>query len=201
MGIGRWPPRHPGRTKSVDAVDAVDAVDEPAPRVLALEAPRIVHESPGCVMATWKNISIAVWATQATVPLVSEFASLSAELARVWPGKLSTVHLIVNDAPLPVGDARAQLSNLTTQYQHRLVCALTILSGSGFWSSAMRGFITSLHWLKPPQYKALICKSIEEGAAWLPLLHTGETGVYLDSRGLTSVLESLLRRVEPSSKH
>lgn len=190
MGTARLPPSRVGGNRSLDSLA------EPAERVLVLGAPRIVFQSPGCVMAVWKNISIGVWATQATVPLVREFTALSAELARTWPGKLSTIHLVVNDAPLPVGDARAQLGNLTTQYQDRLVCALTVLSGSGFWSSAMRGFITSLHWLKQPKYKALICKSTEEGAAWLPMLHSRETGVYLDSGGLQRMLDGLLSRIE-----
>jgi hypothetical protein len=148
-------------------------------------------------MATWKNISIVVWGTQGTVALVHQFAGLSAELARAWPGKLSTIHLIVNDAPLPAGDARAQLAALTKQYQDRLVCALTVLAGTGFWSSAMRGFITSLHWLTQPRYKALVCKTTEEGAAWLPILHTRETGVYLERVGLKRMLDELLERLPP----
>ena len=193
MGIGRLPPAHARR------IGSPAELHEPTERIVALDEPRVVHQSPGCIMATWKNISIGVWGTQATVPLVREFANLSADLARAWPGKLSTIHIIVNDAPLPVGDARVQLSGLTTQYQDRLACALTVLSGSGFWSSAMRGFITGLHWLKQPKYKALICKSTEEGAAWLPMLHTRETGVYLDSSGLKRLLDNLLSRIEPVS--
>jgi hypothetical protein len=166
------------------------------PPALPLPEPaRVYFTSPGCVMATWNNISFAIWGTQATLPLVERFTMLSNELVRQHP-RLSSVHVILDEAPLPAGEARTKLTKLSERFEPNLACVLTVISGSGFWNSAMRGFITSLHWIVSPRYKVLTCGTVKEGAAWFAPLHSEHTGVAIDGAGLEHLVVQLLTRLE-----
>lgn len=168
-----------------------------APASTPLEPAHLYFTAPGCVMATWNNISLVIWGTQATLPLVERLTALSNELVRQHP-RLSSVHVILDQAPLPSGEARAKLTKLTERFDPNLACVLTVILGSGFWNSAMRGFITGLHWIVSPRYKVLTCGTVKEGATWFAPLHTEHTGLAVDSAQLEQVIEQLLGRLERS---
>ncbi|MET0389731.1 MAG: hypothetical protein ABW321_27410 [Polyangiales bacterium] len=159
----------------------------------APEPPTIAFEADGCVMAGWRNVTIAVWGTQGTMVLVSELTELARRQARQYP-RISSVHLVVNQAPLPTSDARAELQNLTAQYDARLVALVTMIEGTGFWASAMRSFITGMHVLERRSYKIKTCSTPHEVGQWLAGPHSADSGVEVSSEQLERVLLDLLAR-------
>jgi hypothetical protein len=155
----------------------------------------VVFEAEGCVMAAWKNVAIVVWATQATLELSQRLEVASAELIRAYPQGISSVHVIADKTPLPGADARNHLREITERYAANLACVGTVIDGDGFWASAMRSFLTSLHWLSRRPFKAHYASSIPELAEWLPTHHALQTGVVIQRAELTAVMLELSKRV------
>lgn len=155
-------------------------------------ATRIAHESDGCVIAVWQDISIGIWGKSATLPLVLELEKVRELISSQYP-RTSSIHVLVNDAGLPQPDARKKLEEITAKSEARLIGVATVVSGDGFRVSALRGFLTGLHWLKRRPYGARICGSIREGASWLAPLHS-EKSVAIDERALERLLLQLCDR-------
>lgn len=158
--------------------------------------PWIGFEASGIVMGFWKNISFALWAKQGTVELIGELARVSYEYRERNPGaKVSSVHLILNQAGMPDGDTRSALTNLSEEYIDTLTYVGTMIEGTGFWASAMRGLVTSLLLVSPRRaYKTHICATTHELANWLADPHVRATGVPIDAGEFEAVLNGLLAR-------
>jgi hypothetical protein len=160
------------------------------------QAPHTIFYDDGrCVMATYKNVSVFVWGTQATLALAEHVASVAEQLRRSYPGGNSTVHVILKDVGLPEPDVRAKLRALTERYAYKLACNAAVIEGGGFWASAMRGLITSFHWLQGRRFKSRTCGTLEEVAAWMPEPHLEMTSVEIDPAELLTALRSLRQRI------
>jgi hypothetical protein len=153
--------------------------------------PTIAFAADGCVIGHWRNLSIAVWATQATVPLVSEFAKV-AELLYATHALTSTVHLIINDAPVPGADARAMFDALTKRFLGKVLCSVTVIESSGFLASAMRSFLTGLLLVARPNYKSKVAANIHEAATWLAENHVSPGAGTAAASELEKVFEWML---------
>lgn len=121
-------------------------------------ATQIVHESYGCLIAIWQDISIEIWGKSATLPLVLELENVRDRISAEFP-KTSSIHLLVDNAGLPQPDARKKLEELTAEAEARLIAVATVVTGDGFRVSALRGFLTSIHSLKRRPYGARVCGS------------------------------------------
>jgi hypothetical protein len=156
----------------------------------------IGYESAGCIFALWRNITIAIWATQATVELVAELTRFSEEISvQLNQQKVSALHIIRNQARLPDVAARQALRALNEQYAPRIACTVTMIEGTGFWASAMRGLVTGLQLVAPrQQYKHHSCATTSEAAGWLVAPHARQTGVHIDSGELRGAVDLLLAR-------
>jgi hypothetical protein len=159
------------------------------------DALALVFEAEGCAMATWKNLTLVVWATQATLGLSRQLEVVSTDLIRAHPRGISSVHLIADKTPLPGADARNHLQEITVRYAADLACIGTVIDGDGFWASAMRSFLRSLHWLSRRPFKAHYAGNIAELAEWLPAHHVVKTGVAIQPAELAAVLHDLAKRV------
>ena len=155
-------------------------------------ATQIIHQSSGCVIAVWQDISIGIWRRSATLPLVLELENVRDHISKRYP-KTSSIHVIVDDAGLPEPDARAKLEEITTASEARLIAVATVLTGSGFRTSAIRGFLTSVHWLKRRPYHARVCGSIREAVEWLAPLHAA-CSVATDPSALEHLIVQLCER-------
>jgi hypothetical protein len=163
-----------------------------------LTATQIVHESNGCLLAVWQDISIGIWGRSATLPLVLELENVRDRISSHY-AKTSSIHVLVNDAGLPDPDARKKLDQITTASEQRLIGVVTVVTGNGFRVSAIRGFLTSVHWLKRRPYGARVCSSIHEAVHWLAPLHT-ERSVAVDPRALERLLMQLCERPSMNSE-
>lgn len=162
-----------------------------------LDATQIVHESSGCVIAVWQDISIGIWGRSATLPLVLELENVRNRISSRYP-KTSSIHVLINDAGLPDPDARKKLDQITTESESRLIGVATVVTGTGFRVSAIRGFLTSVHWLKRRPYGACVCSSIREAVDWLAPLHSA-CSVAIDPAALEQLIVHLCER--PSVNH
>jgi hypothetical protein len=154
----------------------------------------IGHESDGFVIACWNGISIGVWATQATLELALHLEVMAKVVARDY-ARNSSIHLVSSGTALPTAGARDKLNALTREYSSQLIGVATVLTGDGFWASAMRSFLTSLHWASSSrrQYETRTCATPGEAAHWLAPLHSAHS-VAVDAGELESLLLSLRSR-------
>jgi hypothetical protein len=155
-------------------------------------ATHIVHETDGCVIAVWHNISIGIWGMSATLPLVRELENVGERIARQYP-KTSSIHVLMNDAGLPSPDARKRLEEITAKAGTRLIGVATVVMGSGFRVGSLRGFLTSVHWLERRPYGAQVCSSIREATDWLAPLHSAGS-IPVDAGALERLILRLCER-------
>ncbi|HKU44040.1 MAG TPA: hypothetical protein VJR89_38025 [Polyangiales bacterium] len=153
---------------------------------------RIAYEGDGCVIAVWQDISMGIWGKSATLPLILELEKVRELISSQYP-KTSSVHVLVNDAGPPQPDARKKLEEITAKSEGRLIGVATVVPGAGFRVSAMRGFLTGLHWLQRRPYSARVCSSVREGAEWLAPLHSAHS-VATDAGALERLLLQLCER-------
>jgi hypothetical protein len=160
----------------------------------AEEGIKIGFEADGCVFGTWKNITFAVWGRGADLQLASEFSRLSAEVMARYE-RVSTAQVIVQGAAIPTPEARAEFDALALRSGAQMACAAVLLAGSGFWASAMRGFLTSLQLINRKRpFKAKSHTNVSELVDWLALEHTQITGVAITPELLRAQLRTLLDR-------
>jgi hypothetical protein len=167
---------------------------------LAEDRPRIVHDSPGFIMATWRNVALHVWTAQATPAQVDALDEQSARLTSAHPEGISAVHVIAGNAPLPDKDVRERLRQVTTRHAKHLACVCHVVEGSGFWASALHSFLTGLHFLTREPFKLHICADISAAARWVPAPHARKTRASIAPEELERALAYLRRgRMRPGS--
>jgi hypothetical protein len=144
------------------------------------------------LFGSWKNVLIAVWKGQATAPRVERFRRAIEVMTERTPGYRSNVHVILDGAALPTAEARASLVALMKRNRETLAAVVIVVSGSGFWSSALRSAMTGLRVLAPTSYDFHVAATIDNVVNWLPAVHELSTGVKLDPEELGDVLRSAL---------
>lgn len=142
-------------------------------------------------MAHWRAISIVVWATQATAPHVQEMEKLSEEIGKTHQ-RGSHVSLVVNRAPLPTYEARRAIHALTRQYEKNTVCSATLIEGAGFWASAVRSLVTSLHMVGRWSFELRTFSEIDALSKWLAPIHAQGTAIPVDAAELAGALAWVL---------
>jgi hypothetical protein len=71
------------------------------------------------------------------------------------------------------------------------------LGGSGFWASAIRGFVTSVHVLLSAPFEFKVVGMLDDLVTWLPTVHARRTGVQLLPDELLAVLRAAQRHGLP----
>lgn len=143
-------------------------------------------------MAEWQNILITAWATQPTGALVDAFAQRATALFERYE-KLSAAHVLLDGAAMPSAEARHALQALAERYRGRLACVGTVIAGTGFWASAMRGFVTGMHVIKARPANSTFVSS-HDLAHWLAPQHGIATGVVCTAVELEHVIAAVLRQ-------
>jgi hypothetical protein len=171
----------------------------PSARVQPSEGPadgrnlEVLHNADGFVMATWKNVAIHVWTVEATIALVEALDRLSATFTGAHPEGISAIHIIAKNAPLPPAHIREELGKVTKRYANRLACVCHVVEGSGFWASALHGFLTGLHWIARGPFRLHICSDIPAAARWVPAPHAEVTKVPIGIAALEEVMRTVRR--------
>jgi hypothetical protein len=155
-----------------------------------VDRPTVVYAQDGCVMAHWKGISLVIWGTAATLPLVDELTRLAESVASMYP-RGSSVHLVINGAGPPTREARAALWGLSKRAESRHVCTAACVEGNGFWASLIRSLVTSLDLVTGRRLKLRAFTDIEALADWLMPIHAEALGLDLSAADLVQALSWL----------
>jgi hypothetical protein len=161
-----------------------------AARRARLEAPTVLDSEPGAFLfGAWKNVFVGVWESQATIPAVDRMVKATDTLSELYPTGRSTIHIVAHGAALPTADVRTYFANTLKKNADNLACVAVVIGGTGFWTSALRSFVTGLRWIAPRSFDFRLCGSTLEVARWLPTEHNKRTGIDVESRRLVQVLD------------
>ena len=151
----------------------------------------MLDSEPGAfIFGSWRNVFIGVWESQATTAAVDRMIRATAPLNELYPGGRSTIHYVAHGAGLPTAEVRNHFVDALKNNAENLACVAVVVVGTGFWTSALRSFVTGLRWLSPRSFDFRMNKTSEEVAKWLPVEHAKRTGVELDRRRLVQVIEA-----------
>jgi len=159
------------------------------------ESIAVVGEVPG-VHRVWAfhNVMVVSWSGTAA-DAVRRLAPIADRLlTRTRADKLSFVHLVPNNLAMPDAATRAALLELGHAYGDRTACIAVIVSGTGFWASAIRSVITGIRVLAPRAFDLRMHASLPELLQWFPEEHARKTGVTLEP-------SELLLQLERAGKH
>jgi hypothetical protein len=155
-----------------------------------LDQPIVLDSEPGAfIFGGWKNVFVGIWESQATKPAVDRMIRATTTLNDLHPMGRSTIHVVAHGAGLPTTEVRAHFVKALKMNADKLACVAVVVVGTGFWTSALRSFVTGLRWLAPRSFDFRMNSSIEDVAKWLPAEHARRTGVELDRRRLVHVIE------------
>jgi len=95
---------------------------------------------------------------------------------------------------LPTAEAREGLRELMASRADRRACLGVVVTGGGFWMSAMRSFMTGLRVVSPVRTDIGFHTSMAESAAWLAGPHQRRTGVRLSPASLLRAMDEAYQR-------
>ncbi|MET0591092.1 MAG: hypothetical protein ABW133_00230 [Polyangiaceae bacterium] len=169
-----------------------------AARRARLEEPTVLDAEPGAFLfGAYKNIFVGVWESQATMNAVERMVKATNTMSELHPTGRSTIHIVVHGAALPTAEVRGHFVSTLKSHADQIACVAVVVGGTGFWTSALRSFVTGLRWLSPRSFDFRLCGSTYEVSRWLPNEHNKRTGIDIDPKRLVQVLDdwaSLHRR-------
>src|SRR5690349_3743017 len=109
----------------------------------------MVHEgTPGAFFGSWKNVFVSVWRAQGTVEGIDRMLAAIAAMPRIAE-KRSDIYIIAEGARLPEARVRDHFIDVIKASSEELAAVAVVVGGTGFWASAIRSFVTGLHWVAP----------------------------------------------------
>ena len=123
---------------------------------------------------------------------VRKMGAMSANLMKEHT-KISIIQVIADGAPLPTDDAKDLLLKMTESGGKSIACLVYVMSGEGFWASAMRSYLTNVHWVRQRPFVPKILGTIEEVSDWLPAVHREQSGVEVPAEEMREVLAACMR--------
>jgi hypothetical protein len=150
----------------------------------------VMGEFPGVFrVGMCGRVAIAAWFGSLSIESVEAYARVVQDvIARLGGGRGSVVHLVNERVGMPPSATRPALTKLMEDTQ-ALSCASVVVQGSGFWASAIRGFLTGMRLLGPSTYRIREHSTLADVVAWLPAEHEKFTGEPLDPEELARCLE------------
>lgn len=150
----------------------------------------VIGEFPGVFrVGMCGRVAIAAWFGSLSEASVDAYARVVQDIiARLDGGRGSVVHLVNQRVGMPPSATRPGLIKIMEDSQ-ALSCASVVVQGSGFWASAIRGFLTGMRLLGPSTYRIREHSTLEDVVAWLPAEHEKFTGEPLDADELARCLE------------
>jgi hypothetical protein len=180
------PPRSAPRETEGRAEVATEAA-----RRLRFDEPVVLDSEPGAFMfGSWRNVFIGIWESQATMAAVDRMVKATDAMSELHPTGRSTIHIVVHGAGLPSAEVRTHFVDVLKKNADQIACVAVVVGGTGFWTSALRSFVTGLRWLAPRTFHFRMFTTIEELSRWLPDEHNKRTGIEVDPRQLVKVVDA-----------
>jgi hypothetical protein len=137
-----------------------------------------------------QNLTIGLWAGQATLDAVQRVASVSQRMREEHPEGHSSVVFVLDGAPAPTPEAQAAFAHVLDDRQTDLSCTAIVVEGQGFWASRIRSVITNARLAAAGTVKLCVHDHIDELLEWFPAEHKRRTGVEFNKLELKRVLEA-----------
>lgn len=149
----------------------------------------VAAEFPGVFRAGLVGrIAITAWLGQLDMNSVEVYARfITGFLAQVAATRGSVVHLVNERVALPPSGTRPVLAKMMENTEP-LACTSVVIEGSGFWASAVRGFLTGMRLLGPSSFRMHEHATLADVVAWLPAEHEKLTGEHIDPEELAHCL-------------
>jgi hypothetical protein len=138
----------------------------------------------------WRNVVVICWYGNPSAAASDRLTEMTVEIHRSLEptAKLSYLHLITRKLTLPDAATRASLLDSAHRFADRTALSGVVVSGGGFWASAVRGFVTGIAVLAPRSLDLRVFGSVEQLVPWFTTEHTKRTGVRVDGDELSIVL-------------
>jgi hypothetical protein len=136
----------------------------------------------------YENVTIIVWHAPPDPAAVERLRHVSERRRKQYPNGISAVHFIKGQFELPSAPTRDAFVRLVREGEGTLNVLAVIVSGAGFWASAVRSLITSFRVLSRGNFDLGFYASVEELMKLLPEKHRVRTGVTLAPEALARAL-------------
>ena len=141
--------------------------------------------------SAWSNITVGVWADQATFEAAQRVIRVSKWMAERFPEGHSNVVFVLDGAPAPTAEANQVFAKVYDDKFSDLACMGIIIEGTGFWASGMRSLITSQRLHTPGKVRVRVSESVDGLLEWLVPEHAARTGAKLSVQDVRSALVAL----------
>ena len=157
----------------------------------AIEPASLLDLDPGRFRySAWRNLTIGVWAGQATREAAERVLRVSKHMASQHDKGHSSIVFVLDGAPAPLPEANAVFAKMYDNQVSDLSCLAIVIEGGGFWASRIRSTITSLRISTPGSLMIRVADKLEQVVEWLPAEHTQRTGMKVTPSELRAVLTS-----------
>jgi hypothetical protein len=140
----------------------------------------------------YENVTIIVWHATPEADAVERLRLISERRRKHYPMGVSAVHLVKGQFELPDGPTRDAFVRVVREGEGALAAVAVVISGSGFWASAVRSLLTGVRVVARGSFDMGLHTSLEECIKWLPAKHSARTGITLP----LDRLERALRRAD-----
>jgi hypothetical protein len=135
------------------------------------------------------NVVVVSWRGPIDVAAVAQFGQVAHDLKeRAGPVRHSYIHLMTERVQLPDSSARNEVGKLLPSLTEHVGVVVVVLDGSGFWVSALRGFVTGVRVLAPRNFDIRAESSLENMLSWFPAEHLKRTGVNISREQLDQLV-------------
>jgi hypothetical protein len=138
--------------------------------------------------SAWRNITIGIWANQATAEAAQRILCVSKFMAKAHPEGHSSIVFVLDGTPAPSPEANEVFAKLYDHKVSDLACMAIVVEGRGFWASRIRSTITGLRMSSPGAMQMRVSDSIQDVLDWLPADHSKRTGVSVTAAELKAIL-------------
>lgn len=137
------------------------------------------------------NVTVTAWFGRLDLTAAQMLGRVTEDVIRRLGGQRgSSVHLVDAEIGFPDALTREQLAQISRSSAEQMGCVCVVLDGQGFWVSAFRGVLTSLHALAPKAFDIHASASTAEVVSWLPKEHLKRTGATIRPEALQRLLET-----------
>jgi hypothetical protein len=116
------------------------------------------------VLATWRNVGIAIWVDETSVEMVRQTELMLHGLAADWPDGIAFMQIIGEDHPGIEAESRAALKDLLRSARDIIREAPVVYEGSGFRAAAIRSVIIGLFSQRSLGFPHRVYATVEEAA-------------------------------------
>ncbi len=164
------------------------------PELLVLDA------EPGeFAFCRFHNVVIVAWPKRATPEAVARLKTVSIELNRDPPAGTCSAHLVGAGAAIPSAEARAAFIDLMNNHTRPLNSLSVVLSGGGFWASAVRSVVLGMRMVTPRSFALTFHTDYESSARWLAKESRDRGGVAFKPDDLARAMAEVMRLAKGES--